>query len=156
MRNWLACLLTAAALLGCASSNSVSRQVERYRVLAAEPTPAEWQAGAVWTFIITDHSGSQSTLTFRISDAAADTCISGNWRALELLDGEPGSLAGTPSIPAALVEGRNLWISLTSNWCDLNNDLKGELQGDTFSGQRTSGGMTGSTVIGQVQGWRVK
>ncbi len=156
MRNWLICVLTAIAITACAGNSAVTKRLERYRILSAEPTPADWQAGAVWTFVTIDRSGNKDTLTFRVSNAEAQTCTSGDWRALELLEGEVGSLGEVPSKPAALVEGRNLRINLTSNWCDVDNDLKGELLGSTFTGKRTVGGPTGSTLIGEIQGWRVK
>lgn len=156
MRNSLICVLTAIAMTACASNSTVTKQFERYRILSTEPTPADWQAGAVWTFVTIDRSGNKDALTFRVSNAEAEACTSGDWRALELLEGEIGSLVGVPSKPAALVEGRNLWINLTSNWCDVDNDLKGELLGNTFTGKRTVGGPTGSTLIGDIQGWRVK
>ena len=156
MRNWITCFIVSAALSGCVGNSVVTKQFDRYRALAAEPIPDDWKPGAIWTFVTTDRAGRKDSLTFRVLDKAADTCTSGDWRALELLEGDAGSLARTPFEPAALVQGRNLWISLASNWCDIENDLKGELQGDGFNGLRTSGGMTGNTVLGQVQGWRVK
>ena len=156
MHHWLFWLLGAAFLSGCAHPGAVTKQFERYRLLASEPTPEEWQAGAVWTFVTTDQRGNKETLTFRVSSAMAETCTSGDWRTLELLEGEAGSLTGVPSKPAALVEGRNLWINLTSNFCDVDNDLKGELLGSTFTGERRHGGMMGSTFVGNIQGQRIK
>lgn len=154
--DWLVCLVAVAVASGCAGRSTFMEKLERYQALAAEPTPVHWAAGAVWAFVTTDRRGYKNVLVFRISDEVAETCSYGDWRVLELQQGELGSLAGTPFRPAALVEGRHLWISLTSNWCDINNDLKGELQGLNFTGQHTSGGMMGSTVIGPVRGWRVE
>jgi hypothetical protein len=156
MRNWLIFFIAAVALTACTRNSAVTRQFERYRTLATEPTPSDWKPGAIWIFVTTDGLGRKETLTFRVLDTAAETCTSGDWRALDLIDGKMGSLPSMPSKPAALVEGRNLLISLTANWCDINNGLRGELQGNSFICQRTSGGMTGTTLIGQVQGRRVK
>lgn len=157
-KTWVGFGFLALLLTSCAStaSREFEQHREEYRSRAAEPTPSDWKPGAVWAFVTTRPGGDTENVTFRVSDDKVKTCTSGDWRKLELVEGKLGSLAGTPFEAAYLVEGRNLWISLTSNWCDIDNDLKGELQGHRFEGQHASGGMMGSTLIGQVRGWRVK
>lgn len=137
---------------GCASTGSASASGDRYRSLATEPTPSHWKPGATWTFVATNSRGAKDVLTFRISESKVETCSSGDWRKLELLEGN----IGTESVPAALVEGRNLLISLTSNVCDFDHEIRGELDDGSFKGERTSGGPFGGTTIGPVQGWRVR
>lgn len=156
MRSWPVVLVIAILLAACAGDSALKRQFERYKALAAAPTPEGWKDGAVWTFVTTKRDGTEIALTFRISNAAADTCTSGDWRSLEPLDAYPGSLAEIPFKPASRVDGRNLWISLRSNWCDMNHDLKGELSGNTFNGRYTSGGISGEVLVGHVRGWRTE
>ena len=146
---FLACLLGSCAF-------EPPRPSWDHKTLSAQPTPQHWKAGSVWAFVITPRSGKPETLTFRVTGDTADTCASGDWRTLELVDGHPGSFAGTPSKAAYSVEGRFLWISLNSNWCDANDDVRGELDGGTFKGERSVGGITGSSLIGTVQGRRVR
>ena len=127
-----------------------------YQSLVARPTPASWASGAVWSFTITDRSGKPETLMFRVSSDLAKTCISGEWRKLELIGGKAGTFAGVESQPAYSVEGSFLWISLNSNLCDADNDLRGELNGNTFTGEHTFGGVTGDRPVGVVQGQMVR
>lgn len=152
MRHLLVLVLLLISTPGCVSTAPIAGSSDRYRSLAKEPTPSHWKAGAVWTFVTTDARGSKDVLTFRISDAKADTCSSGDWQKLELLEGN----IGTESVPAATVEGRNLFISLTSNVCDIDHEIRGVLENGRFKGERTSGGPMGGGRVGQVQGWRIK
>jgi hypothetical protein len=126
------------------------------KALSSQPTPPDWKTGAIWTFVTTKKSGSSETLTFRVTNELAKTCESGVWRKLQLVDGNLPAIEGEPSQPAFSVEGRFLWISLFSNWCDLEDHIRGELQDKTFKGDRTFGGPMGSGVVGSIRGWRVK
>ena len=153
LRRSLVALL--ALLLGSCVAEP-TRSSWNYEIISTQPTPQHWKPDSVWTFVMTPQSGTPRTLTFRVTDDTADTCISGDWRKLELVEGQSGSFAGTPSKAAYEVQGRFLWISLNSNWCDANDDVRGELYGGRFKGERSVGGITGSSEIATVQGWRVR
>ncbi|GAB3361763.1 hypothetical protein [Lysobacter tyrosinilyticus] len=142
-------ILLSVVLVACATNTHRPRL--DYQALSAQPTPPDWAAGAVWRFDTASGSGKLESHTFRVSDERADTCVSGDWRKLERVDGHLGSAAQA----AYTVSGRFLLISLNSNLCDANDEIRGELAGVNFNGERSAGGVTGGAVIGTVQGRRV-
>jgi len=147
-------LSLCAALISCATTAPV--QSWDYRTLSSRPTPEDWKPGSVWTFVIADRSGKSQTLTFRLSDEVAQTCMPGDWRKLDQIAGAPRVFAGVAARAAYKADGSFLWVSLNSNWCDVNDDIRGELAGAAFKGERSMGGATGSSQVGTVRGWRVR
>ena len=146
-------IILIALLSACA--NDFAAHAERYKQLVAAPTPSHWKPGAIWTFVIADHYGNKlNSLTFRISQDAAVTCSSGDWRKLELVEGKLGD-GSVPLQAAYSVEGRALSLDLTG-WCDVGG-ITGELLDHTFAGRSTGGPVSGdSHSANQVKGWRVK
>lgn len=148
------CILLSLLLIACASEPL--RPVWDYKFLSTQSTPSEWAADSVWTFVTAHKAGASESLTFRVTDESADTCMSGVWRKLELVEGQVASIAGIRSKAAFSVDGRFLWVSLNANWCDANDDIRGELRAARFEGERSVGGITGSSIVGSVEGWRVR
>ncbi len=146
-------ILASALLTSCASKEPTHGG--DYKVLSARPTPRDWKPGAVWTFVTAKKSGVTESLTVRMTDEIAKTCTSGVWRKLQVVRGRVPQLGGEPTQPACMVEGSFLWISLLAPWCDIDDDIRGRLEGNTFTGDRTQGGMMGSDLVGTVRGWRV-
>jgi len=92
--------------------------------------------------------------TVRVTDRPEQTCSSGDWRALEMMeDAVPGGSA--PLKQAYSFSGRLLTIDLTG-WCDVG-EIQGALSGDSFAGQTTSGPLYGAKFVPQkVTGRRVR
>jgi hypothetical protein len=101
-----------------------------YAAASARPTPDAWKAGSVWSFTVERLHGKQESWTFRVSDAPAKTCASGDWQKLDLLAGNLGTLGEA----AYLVRGQFLFVQLASNLCDASNNFRGELVGSSFMG----------------------
>jgi hypothetical protein len=146
-------IITSVLLASCSSKEPTHGG--NYKVLSARPTTRDWKA-AVWTFVATKKSGSTERFTFRVTDEIAETCTSGTWRKLEVVGGRIPQFSGGRSQPAFSIEGSFLWISLLAPWCDIDDDIRGRLAGETFTGDRTRGGMMGSDLVGTVRGWCVK
>ena len=147
-------IIGTTLLVACASREP--QHTWDYKVLSTRPTPLDWKPGAVWTFVTTGKSGANSSFIFRVTDEIAQTCTSGTWRKLQVVSGSAPRFMGKPTQPAFSVEGSFLWISLLARWCDIDDDIRGSLDGKTFTGDRSQGGMMGSDIIGKVHGWRVK
>jgi hypothetical protein len=127
-----------------------------YKILAARPTPRDWRAGVVWTFVTAKRSGERDVLTFRVTHEIAKTCTSGTWRRLQIVSGHVPQEGDVVPQPAFMIDGSFLWIDVNAPWCDADDYIRGRLEGDTFTGDRTVGGPMGSDLVGPVQGRRVK
>jgi hypothetical protein len=147
-------MIGTAVLISCA--NRGFRHSWDYKDLAAHPTPRDWKAGTVWTFVTTTKAGASETITFRVTGEIVKTCSSGTWRKLRVINGRAPKIMGEPTQPAFTIEGSFLWIDLNAPWCDIDDHIRGGLEGTTFTGDRTQGGPMGSHLIGSVRGWRVK
>lgn len=137
------CSAVLAVVAGCASL-STSRY--DYAALSAEPTSADWGAGTVWAFTLPERSPRAGTLTYRVTDRPADTCMSGAWYDLDPVADELPKLGKVELKPAYHTSGRHLIVSLNSNVCDLNSEIRGVLAGHLFDGDHSTGDMTGSTL----------
>jgi hypothetical protein len=147
----LVLLVGPALLAGCATKEPKHGD---YKAWAAQPTPPDWKAGAVWTFVATKKSGERDSFTFRLTNEVAQTCEGGTWRKLEVLSGHILQVSAGPSQPAFRVEGAFLSINLIAPWCDVYDKILGRLDGNTFTGDREIGGITGRQVVGPVRGSR--
>lgn len=144
---------------GCAATRPGNpihdRPIEENEHLISEPTPSEWKAGSVWTFVQYGDDGSTALdVTFRVTDKPAQTCSSGDWRELELVKGRiaDGSVRFRQ---AYSVSGRLLTLDMTG-WCDLGK-IQGALSEGSFLGQTTGGPFTrGRFVPQRVLGRRLR
>ena len=135
------------------------RQQERHKRLAAQPTPREWRAGAVWRFVTAPPSGKakSGTPTFRVTDRPGVSCLGTSgwkdvWRKFVVLEGH---VPFGP--PVYQVEGRALQINLSADICDAYDVIEGEFTGSDFSGRRTTFGLGAPTeVIGTVRGFCIQ
>lgn len=144
----LAIITSVLLLTGCASDGSSfipPRTMEENGQLMSEPTPSEWKAGSVWNFVQHNQDGEVVLdVTFRITDVPAETCSSGDWRVLELVNGKIGD-GSIPLKHAYSVSGRLLTLDLTG-WCDVG-EIQGALTNGSFTGQTTGGAFTGGKFI---------
>lgn len=153
-------LLSAVSFIllmaGCTATLNSTQQIRLREVelLMSQPTPSDWHPGSVWSFVQSGEDGSPVLkATFRVTDESAETCSSGNWRALELVEGEVGD--GSIQLTHAYsVSGRLLTLDLTGG-CDFGQ-IQGALSDGSFLGQ-TSGGPTtyGKSVPKRVVGRRL-
>jgi hypothetical protein len=136
-------LLLAACGTGCCSSRW-QKAAEEYARPTSEPTPAQWRVGSTWNFKQFARNGSTVLdVTFRLTDKPVETCSSGDWRELELIEGQPhGQLGGGrfETVKAYSVTGRLLLLDFTG-WCDLGG-IRGVLSGASFLGDTTGGPFT--------------
>jgi hypothetical protein len=121
----------------------------------SEPTPSDWKTGSVWNFVQYGEDGSAVlNATFRVTDNSAQTCSSGDWRELEIVEGQVGD--GSVKLRQAYsVSGRLLTLDLTG-WCDIG-EIQGALSEGSFVGQTTGGPFTrGKFVPQRVVGRRLR
>jgi hypothetical protein len=127
---------------------------QRHKKLAAQPTPSEWRAGAVWRFVTTAPPGKPQPpiITVRVTAEPAQSCSAevfwkNDWRKLVLV----GDKAPLP--PIYQVEGRALQIGVAGEICDMYDDINGVLTEGEFKGRRSTSGLGASTeFIGTVAG----
>jgi hypothetical protein len=129
------------------------RAQQRHKTLAAQPTPSEWRAGAIWRFVTTPSRGKpkMQILTFRVTDELGVSCLAdwkNVWHKFVVLDGKLpfGS-------PIYQIEGRALEINLSGSMCDDYDIIDGVLTGGDFTGERRTFGLGApGEVIGTVRG----
>jgi hypothetical protein len=148
----------AAACLAGDTDREFSRRFrgeeQRHKKLAAQPTPPEWRAGAVWRFVTTAPPGKPQPpiITVRVTAQPAQSCSAAafwknDWRKLVLVEGS------APLPPIYQVEGRALQIGVAGEICDIYDDIDGLLTGGEFKGRRSTSGLGAPTeFIGTVAG----
>ncbi len=131
------------------SSTEAKPEALRYERLAAERTPSIWQAGSTWELEVYDSKDQVATsISFKITDEPADTCMSGDWKKLlTLRENKP-----TTRNPAYMLAGRNLSILLSTGLCDAYDELQGELDARGFEGRRVLSGLFGGADQGKALG----
>lgn len=144
-------------LVGCVPHRPAdirAGSLEGNGLLMSQPTPSDWQSGSLWRFVKLGQDGTVLLdATFRITDSPAQTCSSGDWHVLELVEGRIGG-GGAEFTQAYSVSGRLLTLDLTG-WCDLGG-IQGELTEGTFMGQTTGGPFTrGKFAPQRVEGRRI-
>jgi hypothetical protein len=151
--------ITAILLLaGCAARDVGSiqpRSLGENGILMSEPTPSNWEIGSEWNFVKYGKDGvAVLDVTFRVTDNPARTCSSGDWRELDIVDGQIGT--GSIQLKQSYsVSGRLLTIDLTG-WCDVGA-IQGALSEESFAGQTTGGPFTrGKFVPQRVVGRRLR
>jgi len=150
MKN-LAAIVLILLLAGCTTRYSTSvqpRTLEGNRLLMSEPTPSDWSIGSVWHFVQLGQDGTQVlNVTLRVTDRPTQTCSSGDWRELELVEGQIGD--GSARLKQAYsVSGRLLTLDL-SGWCDVGG-IQGALSEGSFVGQTTGGPFTYGKFVPQL------
>jgi len=92
--------------------------------------------------------GLSQSIVFRVSDEPIHTCVSGDWKRLEVVRA-PDKLTLNP---AYSVQGRNVEILLSTGLCDSYNEFVGELSDQGFSGVHRYSGLRASQEYGKVFG----
>lgn len=143
-------ILSAEELAKEPADGKLLAEQERWRQLAAQPTPSSWQVGAQWEFnLYRGRWQSDGQVVFEVTNEPAISCIGGRWKKLRLLSESKPRLA---SSPAYLAEGRTLQIELTTGLCDAYNTLTGELDEDAFLGKHESFGLMHYALYGRATG----
>jgi hypothetical protein len=124
--------------------------------MKATPTPKEWSVGEIWRFDTFTPGRRTQSLEYEITDETVETCASGEWKLLKRVGVGAKGVEGAPSVAVYEVSGSYLIMSLNSNWCDINDEIFGELKGETFEGVREAGGIFGSERVGKVFGERIR
>lgn len=129
-----------------------SKEQLRRERLAKETPPATWAVGTIWRFTELDRRGKVvRTSVLRVTDKPSHPCISGNWRQLEVIEGDPKQLRA----PAYEQEGRLLTVLLSTDMCDVYPKYGGEFVGDAFEGRYTASGLMFFEEFGAVRGEQV-
>jgi hypothetical protein len=149
------CIAVSICLIatGCASHSaqqilSAKEEMAVWQRNSAEPTPSSWASGNKWRFVVADTGKPSREVTFVVTDEPAETCMSGEWKRLDV----SGDSALHLNQPAYSVSGRNLQIQLSTDLCDAYDMLVGSLQGASFSGTHRFSGLRGSQDFGPVTG----
>jgi hypothetical protein len=146
MKTLLMLTVTLCLVAGC-TTHTASMKPETYAELAAQPTPPAWHTDSTWSFIELDTSGQiQQSMLFRVTDRPANACLSGDWKALEII----GSAEKAASRPAYSLNGRHLQILLSTELCDAYSEYVGTLSECGFSGKHQFSGMFGGKEYGKV------
>jgi hypothetical protein len=149
-------MLSLTLLVGCATTDRFVEESNRYKYLISQPTPKSWQVNEPWLFTASEKQGkSILSMTLKFTDKPADSCTAGDWRQIDVIEQSPAPSAQSIAKPAYILEGEALTISLTSNICDVDVELKGELTDNGFSGKFNSGGMMSGEVLGPASGHRI-
>jgi hypothetical protein len=94
--------------------------------------PATWHTGATWRFTETDAAGKVvRSIVFRVTDRPQHSCLWGEWRQLQLVEGESPELAN----PAWSLDEGQVRILLATETCDSYPIDSGRFVGDAFEGE---------------------
>ena len=146
-------LITLIASLSSCSTTEPSQ----YQVWASEQTPNYWSVGSPWAFTAIREDGQiERSMTIKFTDTVTETCESGDWKRIEIIDQSPPRSPEFIGEAAYLLNGRALLINLTANICDNYTEYRGELTGNGFVGYQHVGHMLGGEDVGPVYGvrWR--
>jgi hypothetical protein len=109
--------------------------------------------GTTWRITINDGpTHPQQTVTVRVQDDKARSCMSGDWKRLERVSGSYDGL----SEPAYTLSGNHLTILLASDICDGYDQLDGKLEHGRFSARHSVFGIQGGDDLGQAVAVQVR
>jgi len=115
--------------------------------IAAASPASGWAVGSKWKFTIVDTAADAPRyVTFTVLDSKAKSCMGGDWRQLQRVDGEYDGL----SEPAWRLEGDHLVVLLASDVCDRYDQLDGEIEDSTYMAEHALVGLGGSDALGQA------
>lgn len=126
---------------------------ESRQELISRPAPESWNPGSIWVFVLLDaHGEIVRSLTFRITDRPADSCLAGDWRVLETLAERPPRDPMFQGKPAYEISGSAIQIDLAANLCDNSYPLRGKLSERGVGGEHGTETMWGGETIGTFYG----
>ena len=143
MRTFVA--LTVLALLASGCTGTAVRQAGEPQPAAAPPTSVV----GTWEFSVGGGKATHSS-TFTLSDAPAETCLSGSWYQAQLISSDTQQV----SRPAYRYEAGRLELLLSTELCDAYSSFIGSVTDISFTGAYVSYGLFGSTEHGKVTGTR--
>ncbi len=101
------------------------------------------------SFTETDSSGHQvRQLSFIFTNEPAQTCIAGDWKKAEVIEGA----AGYTHNPAYTLENGRLEVLLVNQVCDSYDSYVGKLSNGQFHGEHVAYGLGFSKTLGKVSG----
>jgi hypothetical protein len=152
----IALLTLLLATAACSRSNTPKPAEDPSAHLTMEdisPTlkvavPSTWAQGRTWRFTERDKQGNVvRTSLLRITDKRANSCMAGEWRRLEVIEGAAkfpapawGELGGKPT------------VMLSPEVCDDYYVYVGDFVGDTFEGRAKWLGLGRVDQFGAVRG----
>ncbi|MBI4915260.1 MAG: hypothetical protein HY825_05380 [Acidobacteria bacterium] len=146
MRSAFAWPLLTLALTACTTTSV-------HRDLASEPTPSIWKPDATWVLVLLDdQSQVVRSLTVRFTDQAADSCISGDWRQVEILAERPARHPSFTGKSAYMLTGAALVVELSANRCDSYYTLHGRLSETGVAGAHGPQHLQGGRAVGTFSG----
>ena len=151
MKNSLAIGFFALVIFGSVGCTTV--KVSDFQRWASVPTPSVWKVGSTWALVLLDKDGSiYRTLTVRISNERAESCLAGDWKVLEILEERPKLHDKIPPTAAYLLEGSALMIELEPGFCDAYYLMYGHLTELGVSGTHGWQAMYDAETVGLYYG----
>ncbi len=136
-------------LSGCLQQQVGMLDMVRTENWIDEPTPSNWLLGEKWQITVRDTEGNiVKTFVARFSSESADTCTSGEWKVVEILDEIPAPQPEFQGIAAYTLQGQLLGIDLTSSLCSNASELVGRLTELGWTGEYKTSHTFGGELIG--------
>jgi hypothetical protein len=133
----LAACLLLFLLSGCADKSEWTELQENYAAWRSQEPPQSWSSSP-WVFVAADPKGKPiQSVTVQFSSEPANSCISGDWKKLTLLQQAPPAQPHneTAPEPAYMLEGSALTINFTANFCDSYTEMQGQITPIGYSGR---------------------
>ncbi|MGO4552071.1 hypothetical protein AB4059_13365 [Lysobacter sp. 2RAF19] len=152
----VALLALSLTMVGCTQSSAPKPEQDPSAYLTMEDlspslkvaVPSTWAPGKTWRFVERDNQGKVvRTSLLRITDKRAHSCMAGEWRRLEVIEGD----AKFPA-PAWGAVGRRPTVMLSPEACDDYYAYIGEFVGDAFDGRAKWLGLRRVDQFGAVRG----
>lgn len=112
-----------------------------------------WDVGSEWKFVIRQGlTGTPQTVVLRVAEGKADSCLSGDWKRLELVS---GSYEGM-SEPAYMTSGGRMEVLLRSDICDSYDHLEGTVGNGLYVARHSVFGLGSGKNLGSAYAIRTK
>ncbi|UTA47147.1 hypothetical protein L1F30_13370 [Simiduia sp. 21SJ11W-1] len=148
MKNLLILNILLMMTLGCSSTAPYP-----YQVWSSQETPRTFKVNEPWVLVILDNEGSiKQRLTVKFTEAVADSCSSGDWRVLDVVNTYPNGSDIILGEPAYYLSGAALIVDLSANLCDAGYELMGQLTLVGVSGEHYPVSMFGGEKEGNFYG----
>jgi hypothetical protein len=145
-------IISLIVLLGLLAS-CVVKGPSQYEIWASQPTPNTWAIESDWVLILLDQDEKIiRSLIVRVLNQDANTCSSGDWKQLKILDEQPARSSNFAGKPAYKLKGSALTIDLSANLCDAGYELRGQLTNVGVVGIHQPISMFGGEVVGSYFG----
>lgn len=150
--NFMKSLLTVIFICFLFSACS-SKKIHPYQVWSSLETPKVFGENKLWSFVMLDKEENiKQRFILKFTDVVVDTCASGEWKKIEIVNKFPEKHIGYLDQPAYSLKGAALTIDLASNVCDGGYELQGQIQEIGVFGEHYPVSIFGGEVQGKFYG----